>query len=289
MTLAQLIPLAINISLFAIVFSLGLRSTIPDMAYVLRRPGLLARSLLSMNVIMLILAAAAAMLLPLHPAIKISLVALAASPVPPILPTKQSKAGGTASYAIGLLVAAGLSAMVLTPAAIELIGIISGAEYHMPISHVAPIVFKSVLVPLGLGVIVRRFFPAVADRIARPASRFASLLLALACIPVVIKTGAVLWTLVGDGVVIVLVLFNLIGLAIGHALGGPEDDNRTVLALATGTRHPGVAIAIAGLNFPEDNAALAVVLWHLVLGAIVSLPYIAWRKRVKANRQQAAT
>jgi BASS family bile acid:Na+ symporter len=55
-----------------------------------------------------------------------------------------------------------------------------------------------------------------------------------------------------------------------------------VLALATGTRHPGIAIAISSINFPNQKAVLAVVLFHLVIGTIVSLPYVRWQKRVQA-------
>jgi BASS family bile acid:Na+ symporter len=60
-------------------------------------------------------------------------------------------------------------------------------------------------------------------------------------------------------------------------------DNRTVLALATGTRHPGVALAIAATTLPNEKAVLAVVLWHLVVGGIVSAPYARWRSRQHAN------
>ncbi|RVD53736.1 hypothetical protein EN746_08400 [Mesorhizobium sp. M8A.F.Ca.ET.023.02.2.1] len=59
-----------------------------------------------------------------------------------------------------------------------------------------------------------------------------------------------------------------------------------MLALATGTRHPAVAMAIASLNFPDEKAALAVMLWHLVIGAIVSIPYVRWRR---ALHDKAAT
>ena len=54
-------------------------------------------------------------------AIEVSLLALALSPAPPILPKKQIKAHGEPSYAIGLLVFAAVVAVVYIPAAIELL------------------------------------------------------------------------------------------------------------------------------------------------------------------------
>src|SRR5438067_3724480 len=115
MTLAQMIPLAINVSMFVIVFVLGLNATLEDATYLFRRPGLLFRSILSMNIVMLALAVTIALVFDLAPAINIALVGLAASPVPPALPGKQTKAGGSESYAIGLLVAAAVVAIVLVP------------------------------------------------------------------------------------------------------------------------------------------------------------------------------
>src|SRR5215470_11000596 len=103
MTLMLVIKLAIMASVFLLVFAIGLKATLRDFNYLFRHPGLLARSLLSMNGVMLLFAIAVAALFNIHPAIKIALVTLAVSPVPPILPTKQEKAGGSESYAIGLL------------------------------------------------------------------------------------------------------------------------------------------------------------------------------------------
>lgn len=91
MTLQQFIPLTINASIFFLVLALGLKTEKGDAVYLLGRPGLLGRSILSMNVVMLVFAVAVALVLPLDPAVKIALVALAVSPVPPILPAKQTR------------------------------------------------------------------------------------------------------------------------------------------------------------------------------------------------------
>ncbi len=283
MTVQQLITLGITGSLVALVFALGLKAADGDLLYLIRRPGKLVRSILAMNVIMLILATSVALLFPLALEVKIALIALAASPVPPILPGKQTKAGGTQSYALSLLVVASIAAIALAPISIEIVGRIFHGDYHLPVARVLPPVLVTVIAPLVLGVVVRKLLPALAARLADPISLLALILLLVAALPVVITSGMTFWTLVGDGVVVVLVLFTVVGLAVGHLLGGPEPDDRTVLALATGTRHPGVAMAIAGLNFPDVKAALAVMLWHLVIGGLVSIPYVRWRKSRHAD------
>ncbi|MET3794253.1 bile acid:sodium symporter family protein [Aquamicrobium terrae] len=283
MTLAQLIPLAIKISIFLIVFALGLKTEKGDAVYLLRRPSLLLRSILSMNIAMVAVAVATSALFDLPFPVEVALIALAVSPVPPILPKKQTKAGGSASYSISLLAAAAMAAIVLAPLAVGLAGAFFGREAGISPAAVAKTVLVTVLVPLGLGIAVRMFAPLLAERAARPVSILATALLVLSVLPVLFVATRAIWELVGNGVAVALAAFTLIGLAIGHLLGGPDPENRTVLALATGTRHPGVAIAIASTNFPDEKAVLAVVLYHLVIGAIVSIPYVRSRRTSNAE------
>ncbi|MGE3876010.1 MAG: bile acid:sodium symporter family protein [Parvibaculaceae bacterium] len=279
MTLTDLIHLAVAISMALIVFALGLNASWRDAASLFTRPVVLARSLLSMNIIMLLLAVAAAAAFDLPPAIEIALGALALSPVPPILPMKQEKAGGSVSYTVGLVTAAALCSIIIVPALMALLGTIFEIENAPLMPRVASVVFTSVIIPLAIGMAFRHLAPAIAGRIARPLSLFATVLLVVACLPVLFNTWPMFWQLVGNGVLVSLLLFTLIGLAVGHFLGGPDPDDRTVLALATSTRHPGVALAIANLTFPDEKAVFAVVLSHLILGAIATIPYVRWRTR----------
>jgi BASS family bile acid:Na+ symporter len=283
MNLEQLIMLAIKASIMFLVFGLGLHACPRDAIFLFRKPGLLLRSLLSMNVIMPLFAVVIAKMFDLHSAVEIAIVALALAPVPPILPGKQEKAGGPASYAIGLLVAAALFAIVLVPAGVELMGKIFAKDLHMTASSVALIVLLTVLAPLTAGLIVNRLAPALAARIARPVSLFATALLVVAALPVIVAAWPAVMSMIGNGTLLALAVFAAVGLAVGHWLGGDDPDHRTVLALATSARHPAVALAIAGANFQQQKAVLAVVFLYLVVGTIVSLPYVVWRKRQHAS------
>lgn len=104
MNLTTLILLALKSSIFLTVFALGLNVSPKDTTYLFRNPGQLVRSLLPMYIIMPLVAAALIAAFDIHPAVKIALAALVVSPIPPLLPKKQLKAGGEGSYTIGLLV-----------------------------------------------------------------------------------------------------------------------------------------------------------------------------------------
>src|SRR5262245_30675485 len=102
MDLKQIVMLALQVSILLTVFGFGLRATVDDLLYLVRRPGLFVRAILAVFVIMPIVAVLLARMFN-FPTVKIALVALAISPVPPILPTKETKAGGHAAFALGLM------------------------------------------------------------------------------------------------------------------------------------------------------------------------------------------
>jgi BASS family bile acid:Na+ symporter len=105
----------------------------------------------------------------------------------------------------------------------------------------------------------RKIAQAVADRAAKPIATVASVLLILSALPVLIGMARTVFSLITDGRVLSLSAFALVGLIIGHLLGGPEPENRPVLALATASRHPAVALAIAHANFPNQKLSAAAV------------------------------
>src|SRR3954467_4386331 len=162
MNLASLIMLALKVSIMLVVFSLGLSVSATDVLYLRRRPGLLTRSLLSIDVAMPLVAGAMAIIFDLRPPVEIALLALAISPVPPLLPRKGLKAGGHAPYVFSLLVAAAVLAIVFIPAAVLLIGKIFGLNLNQSAASIAELVLLTVLLPLGAGILMRFITPTVA-------------------------------------------------------------------------------------------------------------------------------
>src|SRR5262249_10169020 len=144
-------------------------------------------------------------------------------------------------------------------------------------------VATSVLVPLLAGVAVRAFAPSMAVKISRPLSIIATVVLIAACIPVLLIAWSKLIAEFGDFTLVAIVLLVLVGLAVGHLLGGPDPGNRTALALSTASRHPGVAIAAANAISPHDMAVTVAVLFAFLVATIVANPYTRWRKRAHAE------
>ena len=279
MSLQKLIPIVLQASVLLSVFAIGLRASVQDATYLFRRPGELVRALLAMNVLMPLFAVVLISIFDLAPAVRIALVALAVSPIPPLLPNKILKEGGTNAYAIGLLIAVGSLAIIFVPLAMEVVQMVRQVPLQMSMASVTKVIFITVLLPLGLGIAVHKFVPTPAERVAKPIAQISGLALLACMVAILFAAAPAIWTLVGNGTVIALAAFVLVGLAIGHFLGGPAPENRTSLALSTASRHPGIALALAAANFPEQKLVMAAVLLYLLVNAVVSIPYLMWTKR----------
>ncbi len=278
MNLPKLIVVGLALSALLNLFSIGLKASLQDATYLFRRPGELARALLAMNVLMPLFALVLISIFDFNPAVKIALVALSVSPIPPPIPTKMVKAGGTESYVIGLHIAIGSLAIIFVPLVMEVIGRVRNVELHMTIAPVAKVIFISVLIPIALGMGVHKLAPALSERLSKPIALISGIGL-VACIVVVwISAAPEMWSLIGNGTVIALAAFVLVGLVIGHLLGGPVPENRTSLALSTASRHPGIALLLAHANFPAETLVTAAVLLYLLVNAVVSIPYLLWIK-----------
>ena len=248
--MASLIPFVLKTSILLAVFAIGLSTKPQDVAYVLHRPGLLVKSLVSINVVMPLFAVSMVAVTNLEPVVQIALISLSVSPIPPMLPKKVRKAAGDASYAIGLLVAAAVLAIAFVPLSVNLLGKIFGRNVHISPTTIASILAINVLVPIAAGLLVHHFARPIAERIARPTSVLASILLFASVLPILFTEAPAILALIGNGTLAAVAAFVIVGLAAGHLLGGPDPANRAVLALTTASRHPGIAAAIASANFP---------------------------------------
>ena len=213
------------------------------------------------------------------PTVERALVALALSPVPPLLPQKESKAGGDENYALGLMAIVALMAMAVIPLEILILQSVAGRPLEMASGAVVRVVLISTLLPLAAGVAVRSFMPGLVARIEKPVAMIAKVLLPLALLVLLAGAAPAILALIGNGgILIAMVVFLAVGLAVGHVLGRPNRNHSVVLALSTACRHPAIALSIAAANFPEERFGSTILL-YVLLGAIVAVPYLAWQRR----------
>lgn len=286
-TVREVLPAVLQGSLLLLVFALGLTATPADATYLLRRPEKLLRALVAIDVVVPLTAALFAFLLPLPPLAKVGIVLMAVSPLPPLVPGKQLKLGARTAYVCGLYVAVSVLAIVVLPLTMAVLDAVFPRDLWISPAAVARAVLVSVLLPLALGMTVRRLAPRFAERAAPAVSKLAGFLLIVAFLPILVAVWPQVRALLGNGTGLVIAAVVSMGLFAGHLLGGPDPEDRTALAVASATRHPGIALLIARTDFPTANAAPAILLFLLV-GMVVALPYQRWSKRRTAGRPATA-
>jgi bile acid:Na+ symporter, BASS family len=287
MDLKQIVVLVLQVSIFSTVLGFALKATFEDLLYLVRRPGLLARSVVSVFVIMPVVAVALALIFDFPQPVEVVMVALALSPLPPILPRKETKAIGPTSFGLGLMAVLALASIVFVPAAAVLVGRPFGRPFAVAPGTLARAVFVSTLIPLLAGVVIRRTLPAIAERLEKFATLVGKVLLPLGALVLIIGALPQMWALIGNGTLLAFAIFTVVGLAVGHVLGGPNPDHSVVLALSTACRHPAIALSIAAANFPAQRFGAAILL-YLIVSAIVGLPYLAWQERQAAGAVRTA-
>jgi BASS family bile acid:Na+ symporter len=279
MGVQQLVGLGLQASILMTLFGFGLQATVADILYLVRRPLLLARSLGAMFLVMPLVAVALAKAFDLRPSVEIALIALSISPIPPLLPGKETKGGGHASFALGLMAIVGLLSIAVVPIGANVLGRSFGIPFKMPVATIAYVVLVTTLLPLAVGMAVKAMMPAVADRVEKPVALVAKFLLAGGLLALFAASIPAVLALVGNGTVVAAAAFAAAGLAVGHLAGGSRRDEQIVLALSTASRHPGIALALAKVNFPDEPQLGATILLFLLVGGLVGAPYLAWQRR----------
>jgi len=287
MEAAQLIKLALTASVLLLVFALGLRATFGDATFLFRTlfkpPNRLLRAGVAMFLLVPLAAALIAGALDLPFPVEVALLAFAVSPIPPVLPGKQLKFGGDERHVFGLLVAVSIASVVLVPLAVEILGWVFHRDTHIGAEQVARTIGLSVLVPLLTGLIVAKFAPGFAARIAPWVSRVGTVLLLASLVPILVANWPKVASLVGSGAILAMLGLVVLSIAIGHVLGGPNPADRAVLGIASAMRHPGVALAIGTRNFPEEPLVPAAVLLYLLVAVVGTSVYGILRRRRLAD------
>ncbi|MBA4010492.1 MAG: Na+-dependent transporter [Phenylobacterium sp.] len=276
--LKQILPLLLGLSLAGLVLTVGLRSGSGALVYVLRRPGLLFKAILAVEIIPPLAAAALVWMLPLEPVVKAGIMLMAISPVPPLVPGKELGIGARKEYAYGIYFAMALLTIIAVPLVFDLAAQLFGHGRTLPFHLIASTVFTGVLIPLALGAIIRMLAPDFAYRAATWVYRLSMALVVIVFLPILVSVWPAIRDLIGNGTVIAMAVLTVITLAGGHLLGGPADLDRATLAVAASVRHPGIAMLIANTAF-EDKRVTAAVLLYLLVSLVVGVFYKQWFTR----------
>lgn len=273
-----LLSLLAAATVFTVMTSVGLGISLGEFRIAWRKPGLLLRGLLTTLVAVPFLALLVTRALGLPRWEEIGVVLMAISPGAPMALRNALGAGGHQGFAASLQIAVALLAALSMPLSIAALAWLYAGSASITPGDVAKQVFVAQILPLGLGIALRRAAAGLAVSLARVTARIGNALLALLAVAAGVDAWSPL-TAAGPRLAAAVALTTAGALAAGHALGGPDPTTRTAVATTAGTRNAGLALLVATLN-PAPPEIRATVLAYIATSLPIILAYLAWRRRV---------
>jgi bile acid:Na+ symporter, BASS family len=269
-----------------VMLNAGLKFTIPEFSWLLRRTRLLARSLLSVDVLAPAVALAIVLMMSgfIPREVGIGILMLAAAPGAPLAPQFVKQAAGNTLYAVSLMGILSILAVVTFPVTAFLI-LPGGADVQIDPLGVIRVILVNQLLPLGAGLAVRQFWPTLAHDLEGPVSKISGYLFPALIIVIILGNFGTMLSFgpISLGTMLAVLVATL---AIGHLIGGPDRidkgsgplSTRTALGIMTSFRNSALALLIANANFGAEVIA-AVTVYGILTYAVV-IPYASyWKKK----------
>lgn len=199
--------------------------------------------------------------------VQAALLLVATAPGSPALLRLNEIARGDQARAVGLLVLLMGLTVVYQPLVLPML--LPGLSVSpMPIARTLVL---TVLLPLVLGLLLKARLPALSARLRPVITRLGNISAVLGCfvlLPLLYLDPLKVVALSGGGL---LVLFVYLPLAVGAGwwLGGPDADERRLLAMCCGQGSMGAAFVIAAHNF--DNPDIIAMLLLILLCSLALL------------------
>jgi BASS family bile acid:Na+ symporter len=277
------IRLLVGLGVALVVIAIGVSARPGDTLLLIRKPRLGMRAMLAMFILVPAFVLLLTAMFPLGLPLRAALLALAVSPMPPIILQQEIEAGGDADYSVGLQILGTGFSILVVPVMLIVIEAVFGVTGDFDPFAMSRILLVSVALPLGVGMLLGRLLPGWRRLMSLWAGRIGNAALLIAAIAVLYIIWPDMLRLIGGGVLLLTSLIIAFALAVGHWLGGPDEGNRGALAVACAARHPAVAIALSTAVFPAYSAPIvAVVELFLIANIIITIPYMRWRRRVMA-------
>lgn len=216
-----LIEIGLPAALFLIMIGMGMTLTPKDFREVLVAPRATLFGLLAQVILMPLLAFVLIHFLSLSPALAVGLVVIAACPGGTTSNLFAYLGGGDVALSIILTVLASLIAIVTLPLFVS----VALEQYHgmsavveLPVLKTVLALVVIILVPVSLGMLIKRYANAFSERMEKVVSVFGLVVLLAVIVAIVSQLGDRMFELIRQGGV-AAILLNIVGLGVGM-IGG---------------------------------------------------------------------
>ena len=245
---------SIGVVIFAVssMLSLAFAFTIPEMSAALRNYRLMALSLLANFILVPLVALLIIRYTDLPEGYRIGLAITAAAAGATFLLSLTKTVKGNTAPVGGLMVLPTVVTVVFMPLLLPFM--LPGITLDIP--AIAEYLVLLILVPLGLGLLARARYHDATTRYAPLTATVSAVALGAVIAGFLGGNLRGFLGIFGTGAILAILVFLFVALLAGYLLGGPDQANRRVLALASGQRNLAAATVAATIPFWGDPGAI---------------------------------
>lgn len=269
-------PSVINYLLGVIMFGMGLMLNLQDFKVVFSRPKDICIGCLAQFIVMPALAWMLAHSFGLDSALALGVVLVGCCPGGTASNVVTFLAKGDLALSVGMTGVSTLLAPLLTPL---LTWLLAGHSVDVNVVSMFLSILWVVILPIVAGIIVKRFFGEFTGKAVAFLPALSSLAIAVT-VAIVISANAGKLTTGGPVIIIVVILHNLLGLALGWFVGKAinlSSPKRKAISIEVGMQNSGLATSLATIHFAAYPMATIpgalFSVWHNISGALVARIY----------------
>ena len=274
--LGHIQPTLINYLLGVVMFGMGLTLNLEDFKIVFSRPRDVVIGCLAQFTIMPLLAWGLSYMFSLDEALTLGVVLVGCCPGGTASNVITYLAKGDLALSVGMTGVSTLLAPFLTPL---LTWLLAGKTVDVNIVSMFLSILWVVILPITVGVIVKRLWPKFTESTVAYLPAVSSLAIAF-IVAIIISANAHKLLLGGLVIVGVVMLHNLCGLGLGYLIGKGlklSSPKRKAISIEVGMQNSGLASSLATIHFaayPMATIPGAIFsVWHNISGAIIARLY----------------
>lgn len=253
------------------MFAAGLHEQLSDLLAPLRNLRAVLLALLANFVVAPALAFAIARGLALDGSVAVGILLVGAAAGAPFLLKLTAVARADVGLSSTLLIVLLPATIFFLPLAVPFLA----PEAHVSAWTIARPLLLTMLVPLGLGILVRARAPALAKRSIRHLAKITTVALIVLVASLLVGNLGAIGALVGTGAFVASILLVLGAFAAGAVLSPRLGGSRAPLALGTGQRNIAAATVVASQAL-HDTVATVVVIMTSLIGLAILFPMALW-------------
>jgi bile acid:Na+ symporter, BASS family len=269
--LMEVLQKATTIAMLGFVLSsmlaMGVGLTVGQIVEPLRNARLVVLTLLANFALMPLVALALTKVLGLNEFFGIGLLLLGCAAGAPFLPKLAELSKGNLPFAVGAMVLLMVVSIAYLPLVLPLL--LPGVTVNP--WQIAKSLVLLMLLPLAAGLLLKAYQDSLATR-AKPILAQISNICLIALMVLITATNIdKVIQVFGTGAILAGLVFLAVGFGLGWLAGGPAEDAKSVVALATAQRNFAAALVVGSQSFRDPNVVVMVIVVALV-GLVTLMP-----------------